>query len=435
MNILIIGNGGREHTLVWGIVNSPSYNNSNGKLFCTIGSAGINPIAKPVNIKPDDIKGITKFSLDNKIDFVVIGPELPLALGLVDELNNSGILAFGPQKSAAEIESSKIFAKNLMKEANIPTADFKSFSELEYQDAIDYLKISEYPIVIKADGLAAGKGVVIADNFADAQKVLDEMVIKKVYGNAGNNFVIEQFLTGYELSIFAITDGTDYILLPPSQDHKRIGEGDTGKNTGGMGAYSPLPEKFYDENLENKIRKKIVEPALMQMKKINREYKGCLYCGLMISEINKEREPFVVEFNCRFGDPESQAVIPLIKSDFLELLLATVNKDIKSYKLEIHNRFSACVIIASGGYPDKYETGKIISGLEKVSNDCIVFHSGTKFDEFGNVITSGGRVLGITGISENSLKDAFDKAYTNVRLINFENPYYRKDIGFRVLQT
>ncbi|MCX7833682.1 MAG: phosphoribosylamine--glycine ligase [Ignavibacteria bacterium] len=433
MKILLVGNGGREHTLGWGIVNSQSFRETNSRLFCTIGSAGLDSIATPINIRPDDINGIVRFSIENNIDFVVIGPELPLSLGLVDELNRCGIMAFGPTKKAAEIESSKIFAKNLMKDANIPTADFRTFSESEYQDAIDYLKISEYPIVIKADGLAAGKGVVIADNFADAQKSIEDLVVNKVFGNAGKNFVIEQFLSGYEMSVFAITDGSDYLLLPPSQDHKRIGEGDTGKNTGGMGAYSPLPEKFYNVELENKIKEKIIEPALNQLKKINREYKGCLYCGLMISEFYGVKEPFVVEFNCRFGDPESQAVIPLIKSDFLQLLIASANDDIKNYKLETYNKYSACVIIASGGYPDKYQTGKIIYGLDKVSNDCFVFHSGTKIDECGNVITSGGRVLGITALSDVSLKDAFTKTYENIKLINFENCYYRRDIGYKVL--
>ncbi len=433
MKILIVGNGGRENALAWGIKNSISFKKNNAELFCTIGSAGLNSIATPISIKPDDISEICKFSKENNIDFVVIGPELPLSLGLTDELNKIGVLVFGPTKSAAEIESSKIFAKNLMKNANIPTAEFRNFSADEYDDALDYLKISEYPLVIKADGLAAGKGVIIVENFTDAQRTLEDMTVKKIFGNAGNSFIIEQFLTGYELSVFAITDGSDYVILPPSQDHKRIGEGDTGKNTGGMGAYSPVPAKFYDKKLENKIKTKIIEPLLKAMKEHNREYKGCLYCGLMISEINGEKEPFVVEFNCRFGDPESQAVIPLVKSDFLELLLASAKGTIKNYNLEVHNKFSVCVIIASGGYPDKYQTGKIISGLDKISNDCLVFHSGTKTDENNNVISSGGRVLGITAISDISLKDAISKVYNNVKIINFENCYYRRDIGYKVL--
>lgn len=433
MKILIVGNGGREHALAWGIRNSPSFKNSNGVIFTTIGSAGLNSISTPVNIKADNVSAICEFSKENNLDFVVVGPELPLSLGLVDELNKLGIMVFGPTKSAAEIESSKIFAKEMMKSAGIPTAEFRKFSAFEFDDAINYLKISQYPLVIKADGLAAGKGVVIVDSFAVACKTLEDMVINKVFGNAGVNFVIEQFLNGYELSVFAITDGSDYVILPPSQDHKRIGDGDTGKNTGGMGAYSPVPEMYYDKLLEQKIKLKIIEPALRQMKLLNRIYKGCLYCGLMISECNGEKEPYVVEFNCRFGDPESQVVIPLIKSDFLQLLLASSNDNIRNYKLEIHNKYAVCVIIASGGYPDKYQTGKKITGLEKISPDVLAFHSGTTIDENNNIVTSGGRVLGITALCETSIRDAINKAYENVSLINFENCYYRKDIGFRVL--
>lgn len=433
MNILISGNGGREHALASAITKSESFRSSNSKLYCTTGSAGLDLISTPVNIKPTDIEGIVRFSESEKIDFVVVGPELPLSLGLADKLKDAGKKVFGPSKLAAEIESSKIFAKELMQNAGIPTAKFRSFNADNFQSAYEYINEMEFPFVIKADGLAAGKGVIIVNEKEEAEKVITSFVKEKIFGDAGAGFVIESFLQGYEVSLFAITDGENYILLPPSQDHKRIGEGDTGKNTGGMGAYSPLLNEQIDEELTGKIENRIIRPVLKEMKNRGRKYTGCLYCGLMITEEDGRKEPYVIEFNCRFGDPETQAVLPLIKSDFLDLLLASAENRVDTYKPEIYNKFACCVILSSGGYPDGYETGKIIKGLDKISNDCFVFHSGTKFNNDKQIITTGGRVLGITAISEVSHKDAIRKCYENVNLIHFENCYYRRDIGHRVL--
>jgi phosphoribosylamine--glycine ligase len=434
MKILLIGNGGREHAIAYSIVNSDSFIKSGSKLFCTTGSVGLNLLAEPVNIKPSDIKGIVNFALNEGIELVVAGPELPLSLGLADELRAKGIKVFGPDKLAAEIESSKIFSKNLMQSAGVPTAEFRSFKAGEEALAFKFINEINYPCVIKADGLAAGKGVIIANNEEDARKTILSFTEEKIFGDAGSGFVIESYLQGYEVSLFAVTDGENYILLPPSQDHKRIGEGDTGKNTGGMGAYSPLSERQIDDTLTKKIENKIIIPVLKEMKRIGRKYTGCLYCGLMITEVKGEKEPFVIEFNCRFGDPETQAVLPLIKSDFLELLMSSVENRIESYKPEFHDKYSCCVIMASGGYPDGYETGKIITGLDKISVDCIVFHSGTKKDESGRIITAGGRVLGVTALSSESHKHAIELCYKNVGLIDFENCYYRRDIGYRVLE-
>lgn len=434
MKILIAGNGGREHALASAIVNSESFRSSNSKLYCTTGSAGLDLISTPVNIKPTDIEGIVRFSESEKIDFVVVGPELPLSLGLADKLKDAGIKVFGPSKLAAEIESSKIFAKELMCDAGIPTAKFRCFNAGTFQDAYEYIKKAEYPSVLKADGLAAGKGVIIVNNKDEAENIINSFTKEKIFGDAGAGFVIESFLQGYEVSLFAITDGENYLLLPPSQDHKRIGEGDTGKNTGGMGTYSPLLKEQIDEELTEKIENKIIRPVLEEMKNRGRKYTGCLYCGLMIVEQDGRKEPYVIEFNCRFGDPETQAVLPLIKSDFLDLLLATVENRIDKYELQINNKYACCVIMSSGGYPGDYETGKIISGLDKISKDCFVLHSGTKFNNEKQVVTAGGRVLGVTALSNISHKDAISKCYENVKLINFDKCYYRKDIGYRVLK-
>ncbi len=433
MKILLVGNGGREHAIAYSIVNSDSFINSGSKLFCTLGSAGLDSLAEPVDIKPSDINATVNFAVNEGIDLVVAGPELPLSLGLADELRAKDIKVFGPGKLAAEIESSKIFSKELMQNAGVPTAEFRSFKAGEKTDALIYTETVKYPCVIKADGLAAGKGVIIVNNKEEAHKTITSFTEEKIFGDAGSGFVIESYLQGYEVSLFAVTDGENYILLPPSQDHKRIGEGDTGKNTGGMGAYSPLLVSQIDEILTKKIEDKIIKPVLKEMKRLGRIYTGCLYCGLMITESEGEKEPYVIEFNCRFGDPETQAVLPLIKSDFLELLLASIENRINSYKPEYHNKYSCCVIMSSGGYPDSYETGKIITGLDKISDGCIVFHSGTKKDENGRTVTAGGRVIGITALSDVSHKDAIGLCYRNAALIDFDNCYFRKDIGYRVL--
>ncbi len=420
MNILVIGNGGREHAVIRQLKQSGKVD----KLYCTIGNAGINQIAEPVNIKPENIDEILKFVKDNNIQFTVVGPEVPLSLGIVDKFISQGLEVFGPAKNAAMLETSKTFAKDFMKSHNIPTAEYIKFSSDEKDTALKYLHNAKYPLVIKADGLAAGKGVIICGNETDANEAVKNIFEDKVFGSAGSSIVVEEFLTGQEASVFAICDGENYVVLPPAQDHKKIGEGETGKNTGGMGSFAPA-DKIVNEEVMQKVKNRIVEPVLKNMKLEGNEFKGCLYCGLMI---DKNNDPYVIEFNTRFGDPETQVVLPKIKSDFAELLLASAEGSLSEYKLETDNNYYCSVVLASNGYPDKYETGKEISGLENIDNNCIIFHAGTK-SEKGKVISSGGRVINVVGISSSGLKDAIKNAYDNVEKINFENKYYRKDIG------
>ena len=429
MKVLIIGNGGRENAIAKSIFNAKSFKQTNSVLYVTIGSPGLNKYCKSINIKPTEIDKLALFALKEKIDFTVVGPEIPLSLGIVDLFEKQGLKIFGPSQKAAEIETSKIFAKELMQKYRIPTADFTSYNFETIKDAEEKLLCSKYPIVIKADGLAAGKGVIIANNLMEAKKTIEELTKDKIFGDAGVNFIIEDFLKGFELSLFIITDGKDFIALPFSQDHKKSGDGDTGKNTGGMGAYAPA-DKLIDKDIYENILMEVVEPVLKGMETEGRPYKGCLYCGLMIAESSPGiLIPYVIEFNCRFGDPETQAVLPLIKSDFLDLLLASAENRIKDYKLEIKNSYSCCVILASNGYPDKYETGKEIIGLDSINENNFIFHSGTKYSSDNKVVTNGGRVLSVVSTSSKSMKDAIKKCYSNVDKIDFENKYFRNDIG------
>jgi phosphoribosylamine--glycine ligase len=429
----LIGNGGRENSLAWGVYNSPSFKETNSEIFSTLGSPGLNILSKPIDIKPTEIDKLVYFSKEKQIDLTIVGPEIPLAMGIVDEFEKQNLKIFGPKKKASEIESSKIFSKKLMQEYNIPTAKFKSFNEDNLQKVFDSINDLKYPIVIKADGLAAGKGVIIANNIEDVKRTVSEFTEKEVFGESGKSFIMEEFLEGYELSIFVVTDGEDYIVLPSSQDHKKIGEGDSGKNTGGMGAYAPA-KQFLDNELLEKIKVSVIEPALKGMRNEGRKYKGCLYCGLMITvTAESKKEPYVIEFNCRFGDPEAQVVVPLIKSDFLQLLLASVEEKISKYQIEINDQYACCVVLASSGYPGAYEKGKIIEGLNDISNECLVFHAGTKFSEKNKIVTNGGRVLSVVGLSNDSLKEAIRISYINADKIKFENKYYRKDIGHRAL--
>ena len=429
MKIFIIGSGGREHSLSWGIINSESFKKNNSELFYTGTSAGLDKFAKNAGTVSSNVNELADFAENNEIDFTIVGPELPLASGIVDEFEKRGLKIFGPTKAAAEIESSKIFAKNFMKQYGIPTAEYRAFSADESGNGYEYLNSIRYPIVIKADGLAAGKGVVIATNYEDAKSTLDLFTKEKTFGNAGDGFVVEEFMTGYEVSLFAITDGENFITLPAAQDHKRIGDGDTGKNTGGMGAYSPLPETMFNAELLRKVENKIIIPVINGMKKENRNYKGCLYCGLMIVK----GEPYVIEFNCRFGDPETQAVIPLIKSDLLQMLISSAEGKIKEYKLETYNKYSVCVVISSGGYPGDFEKNKEISGLNNPVNGIHYFHSGTR-NSGGKILTNGGRVLSVVAVSEESFKDSVEKCYASVKEIIFDKSYYRKDIGWRLFE-
>jgi phosphoribosylamine--glycine ligase len=348
----------------------------------------------------------------------------------VDEFEKEGIKVFGPSKYAAQLESSKVFAKEFMQRHNIPSAKFGKFRAEDKEKALDYLAGSKYPIVIKADGLAAGKGVVICENIDSAKETIKEFFDNKIFGTAGESIVIEEFLTGQEASLFAICDGTDYVVLPPAQDHKKILDGEIGKNTGGMGSFAPA-SKIVTEEVLDKVKIKVIEPVLKYMKEEGHGFRGCLYCGLMI---NESGDPYIIEFNVRFGDPETQVVLPLIESDFLDLLLASAEGNLKNYSLETINMYYCSVVLASKGYPDKYETGKNISGLDAITENCIVFHAGTKKKPDGQIVSSGGRVLNVVGHSDDSLKGAIDAAYENVDLINFENKYFRTDIGQKGLR-
>lgn len=420
MKVLVIGSGGREHAICWKLKQSKNVS----KLYCAPCNAGIADVAECVNIKADDVEGLIKFVKENEIDFTVVGPEIPLALGIVDEFEKNRLKVFGPGKKAARLENSKVFAKEFMKKYGIPTAKFERFSSDEKINALAYIASSKFPLVIKADGLAAGKGVVICNDEDEAKETLREFFDERIFGSSGEKIVIEEFLEGDELSIFAICDGKNYVVLPPSQDHKKILDGELGKNTGGMGSFAPALKIGTDELL-GKINKLIIEPVLKHMADEGNEFRGCLYCGLMI---DKNGEPFVIEFNTRFGDPETQVVLPLIKSDFFELLIASAEERIKEYKLEVFNEFYCCVVLASGGYPDKYETGKEISGLDILSEGCVVYHAGTKSGEAGKILSNGGRVLNVVS-KGNNLQDAVNAVYINVEKIIFENKYYRKDIG------
>ena len=419
-NVLLIGSGGREHALAYKISQSQSLK----KLYIIPGNPGTKNLGENVSLNPDDFESIISFCKEKKIDLVVIGPEKPLVNGLADVLRENNFIVFGPDKDAAAIEGYKTFAKYLMKKYNIPTAGYSEFTSSQISDAEDFLRKSKYPVVIKADGLAAGKGVIICNNIDDGLDTLNEMFVEKKFGPAGEKIIIEEFLTGEEASIFAITDGDNFICLPSSQDHKRIGDNDTGKNTGGMGAYSPAPliTKKILESIENEI----ISPVLKALNKENRKFNGCLYCGLMINESG----PKVVEFNCRFGDPETQAVLPLVEGDFLELLYSTADGNLNKNSVHYSGGAAVCVVAASKGYPEKYEKGFEITGLNNIdNNDVIVFHAGTK-EESGKILTNGGRVLGVTSsIKSNDLKLAKEKSYKALSKINFNGIYYRNDIS------
>lgn len=419
MKVLLTGSGGREHALAYKIAQSPKLD----KLFILPGNPGTNSLGENINLPLNDFDSILSFCHAKSIELVVIGPEQPLVNGMGDFLRKNGLKVFGPNQNAAQIEGHKTFAKNLMKKYGIPTADFVEFNFDEYEQALDYLNNCIFPCVIKADGLAAGKGVLICNNFAEAEKAIDEIFNKKIFGSSGDKIIIEEFLTGEEASIFAITDGDNYICLPSAQDHKRIGDNDTGKNTGGMGAYSPAP--IINPSLLSEVEEKIISPTLKALREENKNFNGCLYCGLMITTDG----PKVVEFNCRFGDPETQAVLPLLEGDFLELLFSTADGKINKNAVKYNNGAAVCVVAASQGYPDSYKKGFEILGLDKIDKDIIVFQAGTKYSE-NKIVTNGGRVLGVTAVVEkNDLKLAKLKAYDNLKKIYFDGIYFRNDIA------
>ncbi|MFQ6008192.1 MAG: phosphoribosylamine--glycine ligase [Candidatus Zixiibacteriota bacterium] len=419
MKVLVIGSGGREHALVWKLKKSKKVS----RIFCAPGNGGISQLARCINIKADNIRGLLDFALRNKIDLTVVGPEAPLAKGIADEFQKKKLKIFGPNKKAAQIESSKVFAKEFMRKYHIPTAPFKVFSNPA--EAIGFCKAVQFPVVVKADGLAGGKGAIVVRNIKQATAAIEQMMVKKVFGKAGETIIIESFLEGQEVSIMALTDSKVFRPLLSSQDHKQLYDGNKGPNTGGMGAYCPT--RLTSGEVMEEIVEHILTPTIKGLREEKITYKGVLYAGLMITPFG----PKVLEFNCRFGDPETQVVLPLLRSDLFDLLMAVVSGTLGSTpKLQWRREAAACVVMASKGYPGKYSTGIKINGLKDYSqNGCFIFHAGTALK--GNEwVTTGGRVLGVTGIDRN-LPSALRRAYQVVNKIKFNGAMYRRDIGFK----
>ncbi len=421
MNILILGSGGREHAIAWKLNQSPKLNN----LFIAPGNAGTATIGINIPIGVNDFESIKKAVLSESIDMMIVGPEDPLVNGIHDFFLNDSDLkdipVIGPQKAAATLEGSKEFAKEFLFRHNIPTAAYQSFTSDNLEEGYSFLETLKPPYVLKADGLAAGKGVVILNDLQEAKDELKTMLVDAKFGSASSTVVIEEFLAGIELSVFVLTDGKGYKVLPTAKDYKRIGEGDTGLNTGGMGAISPVP--FADEVFMAKIHERIVKPTVDGLKKDNLPYKGFIFIGL----IKVGDDPFVIEYNVRLGDPETEVVIPRIKTDLVEVFQAVADQSLDSIDLELDERTATTVMLVSGGYPEAYEKGKIITGFENVE-DSIVFHAGTD-NKDNNVVTNGGRVMAITSFG-NDYKEALQKSYQNIKKIHFDKMNFRKDIGF-----
>lgn len=423
MKVLLIGNGGREHAMAWKIAESPKLK----KLYVAPGNAGMDEIAQCVDITAKDIEGLLRFAKREAIDLTVVGPEAPLVEGIVDRFEAEGLKIFGPSKYAAQLEGSKAFSKNLMKKLSIPTGDFEVFENAER--AKDYVAKKGVPIVIKVDGLAGGKGVAVVQSMPKAMEAIHLDMVKKVFGKAGDKIVIEQFLDGEEASVIAITDGTSVKLLASSQDHKRIFEGDHGPNTGGMGAYSPAP--VVTEAIEKELLEKVFIPIVEDMKAAGHPYKGFLYAGIMVTKDG----PKVLEFNTRLGDPETQAILPRLKNDFLDLLWSACQGKLGQIQLQWADAYSVCVVLASEGYPETYEVGKRIAGIPSTHEmkDIHVFHAGTKRQN-GELVTAGGRVLNVVGQGR-GIFEALSRTYSAVDKIFFEKMYYRKDIGYRAMKV
>ncbi|GAB4284432.1 MAG: phosphoribosylamine--glycine ligase [Marinilabiliales bacterium] len=419
MNILLIGSGGREHALAWKIKQS-KYTD---KLYIAPGNAGTRELGENVKISPENFNTIKQFVLDKNIEMIVVGPEAPLVEGITDFFNEDPetqhILMVGPGKSGAMLEGSKDFAKHFMQKYNIPTAKYKSFNIAGIEDGKKFLESLSAPYVLKADGLAAGKGVVILDDLDIAKATFEDM-LKGKFGSAGNTVLIEEFLKGVECSVFVLTDGKSFVLLPEAKDYKRIGENDTGLNTGGMGAISPVP--FADDEFMSKVIERIIKPTINGIADSELNYKGFIFFGLM----NVNGNPYVIEYNVRMGDPESEVVIPRIESDIVEMFIYMGNNKLNEYNIKISQKAATTVMLVSGGYPEKYEKNKKIIMSGNI-DDAIVFHAGTSYDN-ENLVTSGGRVLSVTAFG-NSIKDATDNAYKNVENVKFENMYFRRDIG------
>jgi phosphoribosylamine---glycine ligase len=422
LKILIIGSGGREHAIGWKIKQSPRC----GELYFAPGNAGTSSIGINVDFKAVDIKGLIDFVKKEHIDVTLAIPDDPLALGIVDEFKKENLRIFGPTKNAAQLEWSKAFSKNFMRKYGLPTAKFDVFHD--YKRAEGYIRNHSFPIVIKVSGLALGKGVFICENYTEAEKALNNILIKKTFGKAGNEVVIEEFLTGPEISTHAFSDGKTYSIFPTSQDHKRIGENDTGPNTGGMGTVAPLP--IVSNELMKEIEETIIAPTLQMMNEDENNFSGVLYPGLMLTQDG----PKILEYNARFGDPETQTYMRLLDTDLFDIVDACIDGTLDKIKINWKNLSACTIVLASGGYPENYEKGKIISGIENASGDkdIVIFHAGTKYDENRNLITNGGRVLGVSATG-NTLEEALASAYEAVKKISFEKMYYRKDIGKKVL--
>lgn len=426
MRVLVVGSGGREHALVWKVNQSPHVKN----IYCTPGNAGIAAVAECVDIRPNDIPGLVNFAREQRIDLAIIGPESPLILGIADELNAAGVPTFGPSRAAAQIEGSKVFAKELMAKYGIPTAWFRVFDNLH--DASSFIdeycgKSDDCPLVVKADGEALGKGVFVCSTKDEALQAIHTIMVEKAFGESGNRVVIEERLEGQEASIMVITDGKSIFPLEAVQDYKRIYDGDKGPNTGGMGCYSPVPavtKAIYEQALET-----IIKPAISAMREEGRPYTGVLYAGIILTRSG----PKTLEFNARFGDPETQVALRLLDGDLIEIIQAALAGSLDSVRRKWYNECAVCVVVASGGYPGHYDVGKPITGLSEAARleGVTVFHGGTKFSG-DQTVTSGGRVLGVTAVGDN-FRTAVDRAYTAVSKIHFDGLYYRKDIGARAI--
>jgi phosphoribosylamine--glycine ligase len=422
MKILVVGKGGREHALAWKLAQSKGVE----KIYCAPGNAGIAKLAEIVPIGLTDLAHLADFAEEKKIDLTVVGPELPLTLGIVDVFQQRGLRIFGPTKEASEIEGSKAFAKDFMQRFHIPTASFRIFSDPS--EAAAFVLSANYPLVVKADGLAAGKGTVIVNTPDEARATIENIMVKKVFGEAGARLLIEEFLEGEEVTVMALTDGERVIPMVSSQDHKRIFDGNTGPNTGGMGAYAPtnvIPEKMM-----KRIVEEVLEPTVSGLAEMGRLYKGVLYTGIIVTD----RGPKVLEYNCRFGDPETQAVMPLLESDLVEIFLDIADGYLNIDEIKWKDKSCVCVVIASRGYPESEEKDRVIEGLDKCDNrDCMIFHAGTTMKN-GKCVTNGGRILGITA-SDHSLRAAIAKVYECIEIINFDGMQYRHDIGMRAVKV
>ncbi|MBC6004476.1 MAG: phosphoribosylamine--glycine ligase [Paeniclostridium sordellii] len=415
MRVLVVGSGGREHAICYKL----SQENKVEKIYCAPGNAGISKIAKCIDIKDDDIKKLLGFAKENEIDLTIVGPEVPLVEGIVDEFEKENLKIFGPNKECSRLEGSKAFSKEFMIKHNIPTAKYKEYTQID--KAIKDIDLFGYPVVIKADGLAAGKGVIIAQNHEEAVSALEDMMSDKKFGSAGEKIVVEEFLKGVETSILAFVDNNTIVPMESAKDHKKVYNNEEGPNTGGMGTFSP--SNIYDDELSTIVKEEVLDKTLKGFKAENLNYKGILFIGLMITEDG----PKVLEYNVRFGDPETQSVLLRLETDLIEIIESILDNKLDEVKIKYDEKHAVCVMLTSGGYPENYEKEKVIKGLEDLDEDIVVFHSGTKILD-GQLVTNGGRVIGIA-TKGNSLEEASKKVYSNIEKLNFEGMHYRTDIG------